>query len=457
MYYHTHRILRVLRELRALLTLALPIMVAQLSFAGMGMVDTVMAGQLSAHDLAFVALGNSIWLPVYLLITGILLATTPKVALYYGAQQFSEIPKIVHQALWLALCVGAMATLLLWSAEPLLHLMSVEESLIAPTMQYLHAIGCAFPVVALSHVLRCYSDGIGLTKPIMILGFLGLLLNIPLNYVFIYGKFDVPAMGGVGCGWATALVMLFIFLGMLIWVARSSGYTQTRLFKSIARPERPPLGSLLRLGLPIGVAIFAESSIFSVIALLIGAMGAIVVAGHQISLNFSALIFMIPYSLGLAITVRVGHTLGAGMPREARFVAGAGMGAALLYACLSSSLMLLLREPIARLYTSDPAVMIIASSLLIYAAIFQLSDGVQATATGALRGYHDTRMTMLITLVAYWAIGLPIGYCLAFSSMCRVENGAAGLWQGLIIGLTVAAILLSVRLVILARRHIRNS
>lgn len=201
------RLGRVRTELRSLLILATPIIIAQLAHTAMGFVDTLMAGRVSPQDLAAVALGNSIWVPVFLLMTGILLATTPKVAQRFGAGEEADIGPLVRQALWLALAVGGSAAALLWNAEFILRTMNVDPALITPAMGYLRAVALGFPAVALYHVLRCFSDGLGHTRPAMVLGIIGLLLNIPANYIFIYGKFGLPAMGGVGCGWATALVM----------------------------------------------------------------------------------------------------------------------------------------------------------------------------------------------------------------------------------------------------------
>ena len=451
------RLRRVRSELRALFALALPMMIAQLANTAMGFVDTVMSGRVSPHDLAAVALGNSIWVPVFLLTTGVVLATTPNVAKRFGAGQHEQIGPLVRQALWMGLGVGCLAAVMMWNAEPLLHLLDVEQALIAPSMAYLRAVACGFPAVALYQVLRCYSDGLGHTRPSMVIGVLGLLLNIPLNYIFIYGKLGVPAMGGVGCGWATGLVMLFMFLAMLFWVRRAEYYQASRLFERFDLPAWPELSRLLAVGVPIGIAVFAEASIFSVIALLIGALGATVVAGHQIALNFTSLIFMVPLSLGMAITVRIGQALGRDAPRDARFVAGLGIAAGLFYACFSAGLMLLFSEQIARIYTTDPAVIRVAASLFFYAALFQFSDVVQVTAAGALRGYQDTRMTMVFTLFAYWGIGLPLGYLLGLTETLGEASGPAGLWQGLIAGLSCAAILLSVRLARSARKEIRRS
>ena len=450
------RLGRVRKELRVLLALATPIIIAQLAHTAMGFVDTLMAGRVSPNDLAAVALGNSIWVPVFLLMTGILLATTAKVAQRFGAGTEAEIGPLVRQALWLALAVGGGAAALLWNAEFILRTMNIDPELITPSMGYLRAVACGFPAVAVYHVLRCFSDGLGHTRPSMVLGILGLLLNIPANYIFIYGKLGLPAMGGVGCGWATALVMIFMLVGMLVWVQWAPYYKSSALFARFDWPQWAVIKRLMQVGVPIGVAVFAESSIFAVIALLIGGLGATVVAGHQIALNFSSMIFMIPYSLGMAATVRVGQALGAGQPREARFAAGVSMGAALAYACLSASLMLLLREQIAQIYTPDRAVIAIASSLIVYSALFQFSDAIQVTAAGALRGYQDTRITMLLTLFAYWGIGLPVGYALGLSDWLGEPSGPAGLWQGLVVGLTCAALMLAVRLARSARKPIRR-
>jgi MATE family multidrug resistance protein len=445
---------RVHTELSRLLSLAFPIMIAQLANTAMGFVDAVMAGRVSPQDLASVALGNSIWVPVYLLMTGTLLATTAKVARRFGAGEHTEIGPVVRQALWLGLCLGIAAAILLWNAHFILVLMKVDPALIPTSMGYLQGIACGFPALALYCVLRCFSDGLGRTRPSMIIGLSGLALNIPLNYVFIYGKFGVPAMGGVGCGWASGIVMVFMCLAMLGWVKWAPVYKASELFSRFDWAQWAIIKRLLAVGLPIGIAIFAEASIFSVIALLIGGLGATVVAGHQIALNFSSMVFMIPYALAMATTVRVGQALGRNKPREARFAAGVSMGTALTYACLSASFMLLFREQIAQIYTPDPAVIAVAASLLVYSALFQFSDAIQVTAAGALRGYQDTRVTMLITLFAYWGIGLPVGYSLGLTDWFIEPSGPKGLWEGLVVGLTCAAVMLVIRLKRSARKHI---
>lgn len=439
-------IAKIQQELRTLFALALPIMVAQLASTAMGFVDTLMAGRAGAVDLAAVALGSSVWLPVYLLMNGILLATTARVARLAGAGRHAEVGPLVRQALWLALIIGLLTAGLLCLSTPLLHAMSVEQQLIAPTMNYLHGIALGMPAVALYQVLRCCSDGLGSTRPSMLFGVGGLLLNIPLNYLLIHGKFGLPALGGAGCGWASGIVMLCQCIGMFIWMARGRSYQGCQLFTRLDLPDWLTIRALLGTGLPIGIGIFAEASIFCVIALLVGELGATVVAGHQIALNLSSMIFMLPYSLGMATTVRVGQELGRGQMQAARFATIIAIGSALALAVITASLLLGNRERVAALYTSDPAVITLAAGLLIYSALFQLSDALQVTAAGALRGYQDTRATMLITLLAYWGVGLPLGYVLGLTSLLGQPSGPHGLWQGLVAGLTCAALLLALRL-----------
>lgn len=445
---------RLFSEWRSLAKLAIPIFIGQLANTAIGFVDTMMSGRVSSTDLAAVALGNSIWVPVFLLMSGILLSTTAKVARLFGAGNQSAIGPVVRQALWLGLAVGVILASTICNAKPFMVWLDVNPELIEPAMNYLYGVAVGFPFMGAYLALRCYSDAIGRTRPSMVFSLLGLLINIPVNYIFIYGKLGIPPMGGVGCGWASAVVFIFMMLAMLIWVRWAPYYQEHRVFKTMAWPQWATQKSLLGLGLPIGLAIFAEASIFSIIALLIGGLSAHIVAGHQIALNFSSLVFMIPYSLGMATTVRVGQELGAGKPLQARFAAHVAMLTALLIACISASVMALLREPIARIYTQEAAVLAVAAALIIYAAIFQFSDAVQIMAAAALRGYQDTRMALWITLFSYWGIGLPVGYLLGLTDFLGEPQGPAGLWQGLIAGLTCAAFLLGWRLQRIAKKHV---
>ena len=439
-------------EWKALLKLAIPIFIAQLANTAMGFVDTVMAGRVSPVDLAAVALGNSIWVPVYLLMNGILLTTTAQVSRHFGGGTEHKIGMLVRQALWLGLFLGCLCGVLLWNATPILVWREVDPELISLSMGYLRAVACGFPAVAIYLVLRCYSEGLGRTRPSMVIALLGLAVNIPLNYILINGKFGLPALGGVGCGVATGIVMAFMMLAQIVWVRWAPYYKRSKLIGRFDWPNKKRIKGLLFSGIPIGIAIFAEASIFSIIALLIGNLGAHTVAGHQTALNFSAITFMLPYSLAMAATVRVGQALGANSSAGARFSAKVALITAFSLSIGSASLMYCGRFMIAGIYTQDAQVLAIAASLIIYAAIYQIPDAIQVTAAGALRGYQDNKVTMIFTLFAYWGIGLPIGYILGLTDYWGPAQGPAGLWQGLIIGLTCSGLLLGSRLYRVAQR-----
>lgn len=439
------------RDWLDLLHLAWPILVGQAAQVAMGVADTVMAGAVSATDLAAVAVGFSLWLPLSLLGNGIFSAVTALVARAHGANQTGRITSVFQQAVWLALLVGAINTVLVSQSSVLLGLMHVDEAVQPLARLYLHGIAFGVPALTMTQVLRGFSEGSGRAKPVMVINVCALLVNIPLNYIFIHGLFGAPKLGGAGCGVATGISLWLQLLALAALL-----YPRYRPhLHNWRRPQAAQLWQILRLGFPIGAAIFAEVSIFALVALLIGHLGATIIASHQIALNFSALMFMVPTSLGLALTVKIGHALGAGELQRARRFAGLGATSAMLFSCASASLMLLLPQYIVALYSNDPAVQALTVQLLAFAAAFQLSDGLQVTAAGSLRGYHDTRITMLITLIAYWGIGLPSGYLLGLTDTLIPMLGVKGLWIGLILGLTVAAILLNWRLALISGKQLR--
>jgi MATE family, multidrug efflux pump len=438
-------------EVRAQLLLALPILGGQLAQTANGFVDTVMAGRVSAVDLAAVAVGASIWVPAYLFMTGILMSATPILSRKLGAQEYHRVNPIAQQSLWLSLIIGIVAALLLRSIAPLLTRMEVDEQIRPLVSGYLNALSWGMPGAALFLALRSYTEAMSHTRPVLWISVLGLLINIPTNYVLIYGKFGFPALGGVGCGWATAIVMWAMAAMMAFYIARHPTYDNARLNINKLLIEPATIFYIARLGLPVGLTIFFEVSIFSVIALLISTLGPTIVAGHQIALNFASLIFMIPLSLALAVTVRVGRARGEVNPAGAKLAIQCAMLMTLFVGVTAALLLFGLRHQVPLLYTTNREVQILASQLLLFAALFQISDAWQVTANGALRGYEDTAVPMLMTLFAYWGLGLPIGYLLGLTDLIRPAMGPEGFWIGLLCGLTVAAIMLSVRL----RRRLR--
>ncbi len=428
--------------------LAWPILIGQVAQVAMGVADTVMAGAVSADDLAGVAVGFSLWLPLSLLGNGIFTAATALIARAHGAGERDRVAAIFQQAVWLAILVGIINTVLVANSSALLEPMAVDPAVRPIATRFLQGIAAGFPAMTLVQVLRSFSEGSGRSKPAMIINLCALLVNIPLNYVLIHGLFGAPRLGGAGCGWATGISLWLqcLALGTLLFPRYRyclSGW---------ARPRWQEVRILLQMGLPTGAAVFAEVSIFALVALLIGHLGATIIASHQIALNFSGLVFMVPFSLSIALTVKVGHALGAGDAAHARRIARLGSINAILFSGISATAMLFLANTIVTLYSDDSAVRALSVQLLHLAALFQLSDGLQVTAAGSLRGYHDTRITMFITLLAYWGIGLPVGYTLGLTDLITPALGVRGLWMGLVLGLTVAAVLLNWRLLLISRR-----
>lgn len=442
-----------LHESRRLLLLAIPVILAQLSQTGMGLVDTLMAGSYSTTDMAAVAMGTAIWLPAILFCQGLLIALTPVIAQLHGAGKYHLIASRVRQGFWLAGMLSVLAIVVLWIAgDIILQMSSINPQLAAKTSGYLRALSWGAPGYLFFQVTRGQCEGLAKTKPGMVVALLGLLVNIPVNYLFIYGRFGMPELGGVGCGVATATVYWMMFLLMLRYIKRSHSMRNIRNSQSSGKPELAILIRIIRLGLPIAMAMFFEVTLFTVVALLVAPLGVVAVAGHQIALNFSALMFMLPMSLAIAITIRTGYFLGMGDPQAARISAWSGIATGVCLATITAIITATLRQPIALLYNTDPSVVLLASHLILLAAIYQISDSIQVAGGGVLRGYKDTRPIFFITLISYWLLGLPVGYILTFTSWLTDPLGPAGFWYGFIIGLTTSAILMIWRICYIQRQ-----
>lgn len=445
----------VLTEFRRLGVLATPIIIAQLSQMGMGVADAVMAGRVSATDLAGVTLGGNFFWPTMLLMSGVIMAVTPSVSQLNGAGRIGDAGAVVRQALWIALCGGLALTLLLRNAEPAYRFFGVDEQAIPVAVGYLSAASLGLiPLLAYTS-LRCLAEGMSWTTPAMCISLSALPLKILLNWLFMHGSplLGIPAMGGVGCGWSTAVVMSYTFLVMVVVVARSR-MRASNLFSAFSWPRFGPIRDLLVIGIPIGLALLVEVGFFSVAGLLIGRLGVEAVASHQIAFNVAGIAFMVPLALGMAATIRVGFNVGAGDRAAARLSAWVAVTTTLVWGTGVAVVMLTARYPIVGLYTDNAEVIHVAAALLAIGALFQVFDAAQATTMGALRGYKATVVPMAIAVVAYWLVGLPFGAALCFGvgsippldGMLATTFGAPigvhGLWWGLVVGLAVAAIAL---------------
>lgn len=433
---------RLQREFGITVRLAAPLVLGQLSATGMNVIDTILAGHLDRHTLGAVAIGTNVWVLAIVAIIGTMMALQPSIAQLHGADREDEIGTLFRQALWIAIPLGIGLGFLAAFAGPLLFdVIGVDPSLVADARRFLNAVAFGAPALTLFFVLRGLSEGLGLTRPTMYFSLLGLSLLGPIGYVLMYGAFGIPRLGALGCGIATAIVLWLQCIAFAIYVWRRERYRHLKLLERFDRPNPRIIGDLLRIGVPMGITLLMEAGLFVGVALTIAKLGADIVASHQIALNVASVAFMVPLGIAMATTVRVGHAKGRNDYSGVRYAAGVGMLLTLGVQLFSAGIMFTIPHWIASLYTTDAAVITFAAQLLFLAAIFQLSDGVQAASNGALRGLKDTRMPMFVTMFAYWVVGMPIGWWLAFP----MDLGARGMWMGLIAGLSVAAVLLTLR------------
>jgi MATE family multidrug resistance protein len=429
---------RFLDEVRTSALLAAPLVVGHLSTGLIGFVDSVIAGHHGTATLASVAVGTALfWLPM-MVPMGTLMSLPPSVSQLDGAGRRDEIGPLFRQALWLSAGLGVLLFAFLSVVGIALAPMGIAADIRPGTLAFLQGIRWGVPALTLYLCMRYLSDGLHWTLPTMVLGFGGLLVLVPLGYLLTFGLYGFPELGAGGLGIASAVMMWAQALVFVLYLWRSQRFAGLRLFARFDPPHWPPIRGLLATGLPIGVTVAMEGSLFIVTALLIGRLGSVPVAAHQIAINVASLCFMIPLGLAEATTVRVGHALGRGNAFDVRRAAFAGYALALLTQSLSALVLLFGNHLLVALYTRDAAVAALAASLLLYAAAFQFPDGIQVLSAGALRGLKDTRMPMLLAALAYWGIGMPLGAGLGL----YLGWGPRGMWIGLIAGLTVAALLL---------------
>ena len=436
------------RDLRTSATLAAPLVLGHLSTGLIGFVDSVIAGHHGTRTLAAVAVGTALfWLPM-MVPMGTLMAFPPAVSELDGAGRRAEIAPLFRQALWLAAMLGVVLFAFLSVVTLALEPMGIAPEIRPGAIAFLHGIRWGVPALTLYLCMRYLSDGLHWTLPTMVLGFGGLIVLVPMGYALTWGVGPLPEMGAGGLGIASAAMMWAQAIAFALYLRRSKRFASLGQFSHFETPRWPILRNLLATGLPIGVTVLMEGSLFIVTALLIGRLGGVEAAAHQIAINVASLCFMIPFGLAEATTVRVGHALGRGDRDALRRAAFAGF--ALMFATQAASAVLLLagNDAIAGLYTADAAVAALAATLLLYAAAFQFPDGVQVLSAGALRGLRDTRRPMLLAAIAYWVVGMPLGAGLGLG----LGWGPQGMWMGLIVGLTVAALLLSTRFLRSSRR-----
>ncbi len=432
-------------EVKKTAHLAWPVILGQLAIVGMNLVDTILAGRISSQILAEVAIGSAVWGTALLWIIGTMMAVSPAISalrgkMQDGADTQSQLADTVSQALYMGLFVLLMVLIIAPMGPLLMRAMKVEPSLIPGATQFLHGILWGAPALTWYMCLQKFCEGMGRTKPGLYFSVAGLLLLIPLCYALLNGHFGMPRLLAHGAGLATAIVMWVNAIVITIYV-RVQFKTQGVL-RRFTRPDFKRIRELAAVGVPIAITILMEAGLFYAVLLLMSRFGKDWVAAHSVAINVASIAFMLPLGLANAVTVRAGFAHGRGDVAGMRLAGVAGICLCLATQAISASIMLLFALPIANLYLPhEPAVAIVAAKLLFLAAIFQFPDGVQAVSNGALRGLQDTRWPMVLTSIAYWALGFPLAYQLAFNT----KFGPAGLWYGFIMGLSAASVLLTMR------------
>ncbi len=437
-------------EMRPTLHLALPLVLAEIGWMTMGIVDTVMVGHLpdSANAIGAVSISSSIFNVVAFFGGGLLIGLDTLVAQAFGAGKREDCHRSLVNGIYLSLVMTPLLMVPVWFFGPLLQSLHVDPVVAGLAVPYMKALPIGlFPLMLYFAVRRCI-QAMNMVRPVAFALVTANLINLLFNWVLIYGKWGAPAMGVVGSGWSTALARLYmalILVGYLLWYDRRH---RTELLKTPVNVDFRRIRRLIILGLPAATQITLEISVFALTAALIGRLGAVPLAAHQIALNTVAFTYMVPLGISSAAAVRVGQALGRKDPRGAADAGDTAIFVGAAFMLSMSILLLVFPRPIARMYTPDATVIHTTVLLLAAGAAFQLFDGLQTVATGALRGAGDTRTPMLCHFTAYWVIGLPLGAWLCF----RRGWGAFGLWSGL----SLALILIGIVLLLAWRRTVKR-
>ena len=445
------------RELKTQIQLTIPIVLAQIFMTAMGFVDMVMTGYVSAMDMAAVALGSSIWVPLILFFQGILQALHPVISQWRGEGYTEHIGHVLRQGIWLATFLSLPLFFIAYILSFQMGKLGLEEQLADLSGQYLRAIAWGTPGFLYFVVIRCYFEGMAFMRPSMIGGFIGLLFNVPLNYIFIFGKCGLHALGGVGSGFATGIVYWVMFFVIFCYAMTLPDVRRFLSFKNwVEWIDKKTQWQLLRIGFPGALGVFFEVTSFAIIALLVAPLGVTIIAGHEIALNFSALLFMIPFSLAITATIRTGYSIGRHSYEMLHCVSFVSLSLGLFIALCSIIFILTLRYEIAGIYNNDVEVLKVATSLMIFTAINQCFEALQAITMGIIKGYKDTKTVFYITLFAYWFFAIPVGYILGRTNWFVEPMGVTGFWLALLGGLSLAGVLGLWRVTILEHKFYKK-
>lgn len=434
------------RELRRLLVLMVPLYVGNLMQIGMGVIDTIVAGQAGTQELAAVALGVSVTAPVTVAVGAVLTIIGPMISRLRGAGEERKVGLLLNNARVLAFFLMVVEWLALWAGSFIFSLVTEDAALAQTARRYLYFIMLSVPASVMMRAVQGNFEGYGQTRPGMAVSALGLMLNWPLNVLFVFGWGPFPAMGGAGCGLATSIICWLMCFGLLLMMRLSPRHSLHLRQMFVRRPvEKRLCLKIFRLGFPIGVASLCEMGYFCLVTLLIAPLGELMVGAQQIAINVSGVMFMLPFSLGVAVSIRAAYHVGA--HHQQKFDAMVRTVLISMYGVVALLMlgMILLRGAIVGLYTDSPEITSVAQHLLILCAVYQISDSTQALMAGLLRGCHDTQVITWVNLLCYWVVGFPLSFLLIRTDLLVPAMGPAGAWVSFIISLTLAAVLFTMR------------
>ncbi|MDQ1003119.1 MATE family multidrug resistance protein [Neobacillus niacini] len=434
---------------KQIFVLLIPILITQLGMFSMVFFNTIMSGKYSSTDLAAVAIGSSIWSPIFTGISGILLAVSPIAAQRFGEKRSSEVASVVRHGLYISVMITIVVIIFgVIFLNPLLDKMNLPSEVERTAFDYLVGLSYGILPLFIFNVLRSFIYALGKTRVVMYILLLSLPINFFLNYVLIFGHWGFPELGGAGAGFATSITE-WVITAMTVFVVKTQNpFSSFSVFENLKQFSFAECKEILKIGVPMGLSTFFETSMFAVVTILLSKFNVTTIAAYQSALNIVSFLYMIPISISMAQTVLVGYEVGARRYKDAKSYSWIGVYIAILIALITGVLVVLFRYQVAGLYSNEVEVINLTAHFLIYALFFQISDAIQVTAQAALRGYKDVNLAFIMTLIAYWLICLPVGYVLAhFTSL-----GATGYWLGLTVGLLAAGIALSWRLIYIQKR-----
>ena len=433
-------------ELKRLLVLMLPLYIANLMNMGMGVVDTIVAGQAGPEQLAGVALGSSVTVPIMVAVGAVLTIIGPMISRLRGAGSEGKVGLLLNNAKLLALLLMVLEVAALFAGVTVFPLVSDDAVMVQVATDYLYFLMLCVPASVMLRCLQGHFEGYGHTRPAMIIAFIGLLLNIPLNYTFVFGWGPVPAMGGAGTGLTTTLIHYMMMVALLVLMGVYPRYRRNIVqMWANRRAEWRVVRDIFYKGLPLGVASLCEMTFFCVVTLVIAPLGALAVGAHQVAINVSAVLFMFPLSLSIATAIRSAYHVGARDKERFDALLRTSITFMLVVILSLASLTIVFRREIISLYTDELPIIELASGLLFLCAIYQLSDALQALMSGLLRGCHETQAITWVNMFSYWVIGFPLACILIRTDWIVPAMGPAGAWVSFVVALTITALLLSWR------------